>query len=70
MSVGAAYYRSTPRYGVNPAVKESFSSWGTTTVYTDSTGTRYATPVVNRKPDIVAPGGWFLSGLRTGAAGW
>lgn len=57
MSVGAAYYGNTPRYGVTPATLESYSSWGTTTVYLDSTGNRLATPVVNRKPDFVAPGG-------------
>lgn len=56
MSVGAAWYGDTPRYGVSPAVLETYSSWGQTTLYLDARGNRLAAPLLNQKPDFVAPG--------------
>jgi len=59
MSVGASWYKRTPAINASfPApVLESFSSWGTTPLLFDVSGTRLAAPVVLQKPDIVAPDG-------------
>jgi hypothetical protein len=57
MSIGAAYYKQTPAYGVTPTVRESFSSRGNTLIYYDAQGNKYAQPQLNQKPDILAPDG-------------
>jgi subtilisin family serine protease len=57
MAVGAAFYDSTPRFGVNPPVIESFSSRGGTPKLFDVAGRRLPAPQVPRQPGIVAPDG-------------
>ncbi|HEY6901826.1 MAG TPA: S8 family serine peptidase, partial [Puia sp.] len=56
ISVGAAFYKQTPAYGVNPPIVESFSSVGGVANYYDIHGNRIA-PLIRKKPDIVAPDG-------------
>ena len=56
-AVGAAFYGSTPAFGVNPPLKEAFSSAGSTPILFDTAGRRLATPIVRAKPEIVAPDG-------------
>lgn len=57
VGVGAAFYDSTPAYGTDPALLESFSSAGGTPILFDTAGTRLAMPVVRERPQIVAPDG-------------
>src|SRR5205823_3325960 len=59
MTVGAAPYFSTPPYGANPPLKETFSSAGGMTVYFDTAGNPIngGAGVVRNRPDIVAPDG-------------
>jgi hypothetical protein len=57
ISVGAAFYQDTPRYGTAPPQLEFFSSHGGTDVLLDSNGNRLATPLQPQSPDIVAPDG-------------
>ncbi|WIA13571.1 hypothetical protein OEZ85_007138 [Tetradesmus obliquus] len=57
MSVGAAYYRQTPGYGVTPAVLETYSSPGLQPVYYTHLGSLLPEPMLLQKPDIVAPDG-------------
>ncbi len=56
-AVGAAFYGDTPAFGVNPPVVETFSSSGGTPIFFDTAGNRFASPVIRRKPGIVAPDG-------------
>ncbi len=55
-AVGAAFYGQTPRFGVSPAVLESFSSSGTTPIFFDTSGHSIIDARSN-KPGIVAPDG-------------
>src|SRR5262249_61327070 len=56
IAVGAADYRQTPAFGVNPPILELFSSGGTTPILFDTAGTRRGTPDPRaNKPQIVAP---------------
>jgi Ca2+-binding RTX toxin-like protein len=54
-AVGAAYYRETPAFGVNPPRIESFSSAGPTEILFTTTGA--ATSQRRNRPNIVAPDG-------------
>ncbi len=56
IATGAAFYLTTPAYGVDTAQVEFFSSLGGVANYFDASGNR-VTPVVRRKPDITAPDG-------------
>jgi len=56
-AVGAASYTQTPRFGVNPPVKEPFSSSGGTLIFFDTAGNRLTPPTVRLKPEITAPDG-------------
>jgi hypothetical protein len=56
LAVGAADYRNTPRFGVNPPTLEPYSSQGSTAILFDGAGNRI-TPVVRSHPDVVAPDG-------------
>ena len=58
MSAGASWYEKTPAINASFAVPvlNDFSSWGTTPLLFDVSGTRLAEPVVLQKPDIVGPG--------------
>jgi Ca2+-binding RTX toxin-like protein len=54
-AVGAAYYQSTPAFGTNPPVVESFSAAGRTPILFTTSGS--PTNIVRQKPEIVAPDG-------------
>src|SRR5712691_9788332 len=56
-SVGAADWQSTPRFGINPARLESFSSVGPGEILFDAQGNRLATPISGNKVDFVATDG-------------
>ncbi len=55
ITCGAADYRQTPAFGVNPPVIEAFSSKGGTPVFFTPAGLRLTTPDDRLKPNIVAP---------------
>ncbi|WP_395020994.1 M10 family metallopeptidase C-terminal domain-containing protein, partial [Dongia sp.] len=57
IAVGAAYWGSTPYYGVTPPVIEGYSSGGPTKVYYDTAGNLLSTPQVRLTPSITAPDG-------------
>jgi subtilisin family serine protease len=54
-AVGAAAWFSTPAFGVNPPLLETFSSAGGTPILFDIAGNRFASPVIRQKPEIVGP---------------
>lgn len=56
-AVGAAFFASTPPFGINPPLKESFSSAGPARILFDTAGNRLATPITRVTPRIVAPDG-------------
>jgi subtilase family protein len=56
-AVGAAFWRNTPAFGVNPARREPYSSGGPTPILFDTAGNRLATAAIRHKPEIVAPDG-------------
>jgi subtilisin family serine protease len=56
-AVGAAFYGTTPAFGVAPPLLESFSSAGSTPILFDTAGHRLAIPEIRLKPEIVAPDG-------------
>lgn len=56
-AVGAAFYTRTPPFGINPPLKESFSSAGPARIFFDTAGNRLATPITRVTPRIVAPDG-------------
>jgi subtilisin family serine protease len=56
IATGAAFYLSTPEYGVDTPRVEFFSSLGGVANYFDAAGNRIA-PLVRRKPEITAPDG-------------
>ena len=56
ITVGAASYWETPEYGIDPALREPFSSAGGVKILFDKFGNRLGVPPIDRfKPDIVAP---------------
>ena len=57
LSVGAAYFFSTPACGTAPAALEYFSARGGDPILFDSAGARLATPEYRQKPDLVGPNG-------------
>jgi len=56
-SVGAADYLETPAFGRAPAALEPFSSAGGAAILFDRDGRSLVTPVLRRKPGVVAPDG-------------
>jgi len=56
-SVGAAFWGSTPEFGVTPPVLESFSSAGGVPILFDTAGNLLGAPEVRQTPDLVAPDG-------------
>ncbi len=71
MSMGAAFWATTPACGVTPAQPESFSSAGGDPTLFDANGNLLATPLFPQKPDLVAPDGGnntFLGFTITGTA--
>ncbi len=57
VALGAAAYFSTPQFGVDPALINSFSSVGGTPILFDPMGARLASPIVRLKPDLTGPDG-------------
>ena len=57
LGVGAANFRDTPVFGVNPPLIEGFSSAGGSPILFDTAGNRLAVPQVRQQPDITAPDG-------------
>lgn len=57
VAVGAAFFGTTPEFGVNPPLLNSFSSYGTTPIFFDIAGNRLATPEVRPRPQITAVDG-------------
>ena len=55
VAVGAASYRDTPAFGINPPRLQSYSSGGPTPILFDTAGHRVPAPVIRPKPEIVAP---------------
>ncbi|MBJ7900061.1 MAG: S8 family serine peptidase [Cyanobacteria bacterium RI_101] len=55
--VGAAFYRNTPAFGVNPPQPESFTSLGGAPILFDVQGNRLAVPEIRNQPAITAPDG-------------
>ncbi|MEP7279221.1 MAG: S8 family serine peptidase [Bacteroidota bacterium] len=56
ITTGAAFYLTTPAYGVDTPLVEYFSSLGGVANYFDVHGNRIA-PLQRKKPDIIAPDG-------------
>ena len=56
-AVGAAYYGSTPQFGVTPPLLEAFSSSGPQQILFQPDGTPLSSPEIRQKPNIVAPDG-------------
>ncbi|MBA4168589.1 MAG: S8 family serine peptidase, partial [Chitinophagaceae bacterium] len=56
IATGAAFYLQTPAYGTDTAVIESYSSVGGVANYFTASGQRIS-PLVRKKPEIVAPDG-------------
>src|SRR5216683_1682370 len=56
-SVGAAYWGSTPRFGIQSPQLESFSSVGPGEILFDAQGNRLATPISGNKVDFVSTDG-------------
>jgi hypothetical protein len=56
-AVGAAFFASTPAFGVDPPLLETFSSGGGVPILFDAQGNRLTSPVIRRKPDVTAPDG-------------
>jgi hypothetical protein len=55
IAVGAVNYASTPAFGVNPPVLESFSSSGGTPLYYNTSNTKYTSPIVRQEPIVDGP---------------
>ncbi len=55
--VAAAYFKSTPAYGVTPAAMESYSSAGGTAYLFDAAGNRLATPDLRQQPRFTSTDG-------------
>jgi hypothetical protein len=56
ISTAAAWYKSTPAYGLDLPLIEGFSSLGGTMIYFDKEGIRIPA-ILRKKPDITAPDG-------------
>ncbi len=56
-AVGASAYFRTPEFGVDPPLLNSSSAAGSTQVFFDTQGTRFANPEIRNKPEIVAADG-------------
>jgi hypothetical protein len=56
LGVGAANFRNTPVFGVNPPLIENFSSAGGTPILFDTAGNRLSTAQVRQQPDITGSG--------------
>jgi Ca2+-binding RTX toxin-like protein len=56
-AVGAAFYGSTPEFGVEPPVAEWFTSLGGVPILFDTDGNRLQTPEIRQTPDITGPDG-------------
>jgi len=65
-AVGAARFSNTPRFGVDPAVQESFSSAGGTPIFFDTSGNRLSSPVTPKQPRVVGPDGTLTTFFGTG----
>src|SRR5262249_28785456 len=57
LAIGAAFWRETPAFGVNPARLEPYSSGGPTPILFDASGQRLPSPLIRHKPEVVAPDG-------------
>jgi subtilisin family serine protease len=57
ISVGAAAWFDTPRFGVSPPLAEPFSSAGGVPILIDAAGVRLPEPELRETPDLVAPDG-------------
>src|SRR5262249_54040148 len=57
ITVGAAAWFETPRFGVSPPLAESFSSAGGIPILFDTAGARLPSPEVRETPDLIAPDG-------------
>ncbi len=57
IAVGAAAWFETPAFGTSPARIETFSSLGGFPIFFDTDGTPFPEPLINTKPEIVAPDG-------------
>ena len=57
IAVGAADYRKTPAYGVDPPTIHGFSSAGPTNIWVDAAGNILSAPQVRATPAITAPDG-------------
>lgn len=55
--IGAAEWSNTPRFGVDPAEQESYSSAGGTPIFFDIFGTRLDSPEVREQPMVTGPDG-------------
>lgn len=56
IGIGAAFFGSTPEFGLNPPRLENFSSRGGTPILFNSNGVRI-TPIIRQKPEITAVDG-------------
>ncbi len=56
IATAAAWYRSTPAYGVSVPVAQSYSAIGGVSIYFDKEGNRI-TPIKRKKPELTAPDG-------------
>jgi Ca2+-binding RTX toxin-like protein len=57
LAVGAAAYFNTPDFGTFPAVANSFTSLGGTSILFDVAGNRLTTPIMRDNVDFTAPDG-------------
>ncbi len=57
IATGAAYYKNTPAFGIDPPEIEGYSSLGGVANYFDIKGNRLAYPINRKKPEITAPDG-------------
>eukprot|EP00898_Chlorokybus_atmophyticus_P006208 jgi/Chlat1/6589/Chrsp46S06086 len=57
LTVAAAYFRSTPPYGVSPAKRQPYSSVGGTPILFDPSGSRLSAPTFRQQPQITGPDG-------------
>jgi subtilisin family serine protease len=57
LTVGAAAWFETPRFGVSPPLAELYSSAGGVPIVLDAAGQRLAAPEVRQTPDLIAPDG-------------
>ena len=53
-AVGAAFFRDTPEFGIDPPLPEPYSAAGGTPILFGANGSRLPVPAVRLKPEIVA----------------